>query len=41
MFGLPTVTFVSLFVIWPLWLFLCFLYGILYKEGRDDEWHIL
>ena len=41
MFGLPTITFVMLFVIWPLWLLLSFLYGFLYKEGREDEWDIL
>lgn len=41
MFGLPTVTAVSLFIIWPLWLFLTYLWGILYKEGKEDEWWIL
>ena len=41
MFGLPTITFVMLFVIWPLWLLLIFAYGFLYKEGREDEWDIL
>ena len=41
MFGLPTISFVILFVIWPLWLLLSFRYGFLYKEGREDEWDIL
>ena len=41
MFGLPTISFVMLFVIWPMWLLLSFLYGFLYKEGREDEWDIL
>lgn len=38
MFGLPTITAVYLFVLWPLFLLASVLYGVFYKEGRDDEW---
>ncbi len=41
MFGLPTITTVSLFLIWPLWLFLNFLYGIVFKKEGGDEWWTL
>ena len=41
MFGLPMITTISLFVIWPLWLILTFAYGIFYKEGREGDWKIL
>jgi hypothetical protein len=41
MFSLPIVTVVLMFLVWPFWVFLNFLYGITFKKGKDDEWWIL